>query len=169
MVKETELRNFVIKSCEELLNDLKVITPLVNTVKELFENWISEGVHYEVESHEEYGRWYYFLKEKNLSFEEMISLYKTLGDWKEEEHTGEYGVSFIPITFEEKIFELLHDFIYDKMLTISGLTEESDIDELYEILCDEKWRFIDNFQYKYIDHLTPQEAMQSELIKEESN
>jgi len=168
MVNEVELRNFVVKSCTELLNDPKVVTPLINDIKEMFVNWVNEGIHYEVESHEEYGRWYYFLKEKKLSFEEMISLYQTLGDWKEEEHSGEKGVNFIPTTFAEKIYDLLYDFIYDKMLEISELTEESDVDELYEILCDEKWRFIDNFQEKYIDYLTPREVIQSKLIKEES-
>lgn len=97
---------------------LKEANEVVRTVKQWYLDWLNTGINrYQSGSIVEFERTYYEYEEEKLNPLELRNKYKTLGEWMEEQHTGESSqlLSFSNADYAEMLREYVEDWLFTNM------------------------------------------------------
>lgn len=131
-----------------MINEIILPSPkdekkIIKKVKEMYLEWLDNGNHSELESYREYGRDYFFVKFRNTSRKELIELYETIGEWAENEYTGDYKPFIGPDDYDNVIYELINDFAYSKILELNKLTRDDlwENDEIQNVIIEYIYEF----------------------------
>lgn len=100
-------------------NPKEIIDQAINQYKSWLEGGehrLLEYVYFRIE-----GRYHHVIKTIELSKDEMISLYPTLGDWMEKEYTGS---SFNFPTFGNDLYSVVEEWVYDQLYKLNNYDED---------------------------------------------
>ncbi len=97
---------------------IKEANEVVNTAKQWYLNWLDAGINrYQSGSIVEFGRTYFEYEEEKLIPLKLRNKYKTLGEWMEEQNTGESSqlLSYSNADYAEMLREYVEDWLFTTM------------------------------------------------------